>query len=282
VSEGAAVALHFHERVPSHIAELPALVFLHHFGGSGRTWEPVMGLMAHAGFRCIAPDLRGFGDSASAGDDPGQFTVAEMANDVAALIERLRLGPHLLIGHSMGGKVALALVGRQPRDLQAVVLLAPSPPTPEPMSDTERVRLLGSYGERVAAEETVHKITARPLPDPLYAIAIADILRTSEGAWPAWLEHGSREDIAATLASVRSPVFIAVGGTDETITAPLVRREIAARLQQSALVRVIGGASHLLPLEAPSSVSNFVFECAAHVKATAVDASRLRGAMRTE
>jgi pimeloyl-ACP methyl ester carboxylesterase len=217
-----------------------------------------------------------------AADAPGQFTVGEMANDVAALVDRLSIGPYLLIGHSMGGKVAFALAARQPPDLRAVVLLAPSPPTPEPMSDTERVRLLTAYGDRAAAEETVHKITARPLPDPLYAIAIADILRTSEGAWRAWLEHGSRENLAAGLQNVRVPVFTAVGAADETITGSLVRHEIGARLQQSTTVRVIGGVGHLLPLEAPSSVSNFVFECAAHVKTPAVTASQFRGGMRTE
>jgi pimeloyl-ACP methyl ester carboxylesterase len=136
------------------------------------------------------------------------------------------------------------------------------------MSDTERARLLTAYGDRAAAEETIHKITARPLPDRLYAIAIGDILRSSKGAWRAWLEHGSRENIAATLASVRERVFIGVGGNDDTITAPLVRREIAARLQQSTPVRVIGGAGHLLPLEAPSPIGNFIFECVADAART--------------
>jgi pimeloyl-ACP methyl ester carboxylesterase len=243
-------------------------VFLHHFGGSGRTWEPLSEIMAQVGIRCIAPDLRGFGDSASHEGDPAQFTVATMADDVAALIERLSLGTYVLIGHSMGAKVALALAGRQPRNLEALILLAPSPPTPEPMPDAERARLLAGYGDRAAAEETIKKITARPLPDLLLATAIADILRSSEGAWNGWLEHGSRENIVATLPSVRVPVFIAVGSNDETITAPLVKGAIAERLEPSAVVRIIGGAGHLLPLEAPISVGNFIFECVADADRT--------------
>ncbi len=252
------IALHFHERSSIDGTDLPTLVFLHHFGGSGRAWDAVTKIMAQAGFRCIAPDLRGFGESPAPHDEPGCFSIGRMSDDVVAVIDRFTVGQHVLVGHSMGGKVALALAARESSALQAVVLLAPSPPTPEPMADTERARLLAGYGDRNAAEETLRKITARPLPDPLFAAAIADILRSSQPAWRAWLEHGSREDISATLDRVRVPVSIAIGAADETITVDLARREIAARLNQGAVIRSIRDAGHLLPLEAPNAAADFI------------------------
>ncbi len=219
-----------------------------------------MGIMARRAFRCIAPDLRGFGESFSSCDDPSCYSVTAMAHDVLALVGHLEVEAFALVGHSMGGKVALALAAGQPAGLTAVVLLAPSPPTPEPLSDDERTRLLAGYGDAAAATKTLRKITQRALSEQLFEEAIADQLRVSEHAWRAWLDLGSREDISAQLSGIRSPVAIAVGAADETITESLVRREIAHRLKVPTPIHVIPDTGHLLPLEAPSAIAHFIAE----------------------
>lgn len=252
--------LHFRERAADDGTGGGTLVFLHYFGGSGRSWEPVIEIMTERGFRCIAPDLRGFGESSTSCDDPSCYSVMGMACDVLELVRRLKLEAFALVGHSMGGKVALALGAGQPAGLTAVVLIAPSPPTPEPISDEERARLLAGYGDAAAAIKTLRKITERALSEQLFEKAIADQLRASEHAWRAWLDVGSREDISAQLSAIRSPVAIAVGAADETITESLVRREIVGRLEVPTPVRVIRDAGHLLPLEAPLATANFIAE----------------------
>ncbi len=222
-----------------------------------------MEIMARRDFRCIAPDLRGFGDSFSSCDDPSCYNVTAMAHDVLALVGHLELEAFGLVGHSMGGKVALALAAGQPAGLTAVVLIAPSPPTPEPIAADERARLLAGYGDAAAATKTLRKITANTLAKPSFDVAIADQLRASEHAWRAWLDLGSREDISAQLSGIRSPVAIAVGAADETITESLVRREIVGRLAGPTPVRVIPDAGHLLPLEASLPTASFITESSA-------------------
>ena len=160
----------------------PALVLLHHFGGSGRTWNPVVEILAGRGFRCIAPDLRGFGGSRTPGDAPARFTVDSMANDMRELVTCMELERWAIVGHSMGGKVALALAAQQPPGLQAVALLAPSPLSPEPMPEDERARLLAGYGDPDSAGATLQKITRSELPDELRAVALTDLLRASAPA----------------------------------------------------------------------------------------------------
>lgn len=264
------VTLEVHERPGVAAADpaKPALVFLHHFGGSGRTWGPVLDELAADGYRCLAPDLRGFGSSdAPGGEDWAHYAVDAMADDVHELLGRLEVGPFILVGHSMGGKVSLALVSRGLTELRGLVLLAPSPPTPEPMPDEERARLLASHGNADAARKTAAKITAAPLPEPLRQLAEADLLRVSPAAWRAWLEHGSREDISARVRPLSSspsvPVFLAAGERDENITADLLRREIVDRLGGGAELNVIPGANHLLPLETPRVVVDLVRRAAA-------------------
>ena len=227
----------------------PAFVFLHYFGGSHRSWSEVT---AHLpGFRCIAPDLRGFGDSDASGSG---YSVDESADDVAALVDEMDLENYVLVGHSMGGKIALALAARRPRGLQRLVLIAPSPPTPEPIVDEERTRLLEGYGDRRAAEKTFRAITALPVSPALRERVIKDNLRTSRVAWRAWLERGSREDISARMSDIEVPVLVLAGECDEGMTPDLLQREVVERIG-GAQMRVVRGAGHLLPIEAPQEIA---------------------------
>lgn len=252
------VTLEVHERPGPDGVGRPALVFLHHFGGSGRTWTPVLDTLANDGRRLLAPDLRGFGGSDAPGEGDEHYGVGRMADDVQELLDRLEIGPCVVVGHSMGAKVALALAGRggaRAMDIVSLVLLAPSPPTPEPMDPAERARLLAGHGDAAGARETLDKITARPLPAAWRDLALADLARASAPAWRAWLEHGSREDRSTDLAGIAVPVTVAVGAKDDNITAALVEREIIAGCRHARTpVTVIAGASHLLPLEAPTAV----------------------------
>ena len=91
------------------------LVFLHYFGGSALEWQDVMNQLSGE-YRCIAIDLRGHGDS----DAPETgYAVDDMADDVADLLRIRNVDDFVLIGHSMSGKVALALASRQPAKLQS-------------------------------------------------------------------------------------------------------------------------------------------------------------------
>ena len=253
--------LHVHEHVGHGSTGRPALVFLHYFGGSGRTWEPVMDALVAAGWRCLAPDLRGFGESPAPGENWTHYTVDTMADDILGLIEWLRLERYIVVGHSMGGKVALALASRQPAGIAGLALVSPSPPTPEPMTDAERARLLAGYDDAAAMKRTLHKITARPVSEPLFDATIADNLRASAPAWRAWLEHGSREDISARMSQVKVPLRVAVGAKDQAITGDLVKREILACVGGSEVpLKSVPGVGHLLPLEAPSDAVQFLLE----------------------
>ena len=234
-----------------------ALVFLHYFGGSGRTWRPVMDLLAPDA-RCLAPDLRGWG---GADAPPVGYAVDDMADDVAALIAGYGLGRFILVGHSLGGKVALALAARSPAGLAALVLTAPSPPTPEPMTEEAREQLRASYGSENATRATLREIAVRPLTAEDAEQAVADNLRASREAWTAWLDAGSREDISARMAAVRVPTRVLAGSEDKAVPQAVTRCEVIGRIAGARLT-VLPNAGHLLPLEAPPEVADFVRQAA--------------------
>ncbi len=216
-------------------------------------WQTVMGHLADE-YRCVAVDLRGHGDSSS---PKTGYSVADMADDIQALIQEMAIQEYVLIGHSMSSKVALELASRQPVDLQSLLLLSPSPPVPEPISDADRRDMLETHGQQTAAEETCMKITAKLLSASVKAQIIADNLRTSDVAWNAWLTMGSKEDISDQMYAINVPVHIIVGTKDEAL-APDVQPRMTLPYLPGATLENVDGAGHLLPWETPDLLTTFI------------------------
>ena len=247
--------------------DLPTLVFLHQLGGSARSWDAVIDRLGGA-FPTLALNLPGFG---SAADAPGPYSVSAYADVVGADVRALGPRDFILIGHSMGGKVALALAARQPAGLRALLLLAPSPPTPEPIEEAARGELIAGWGEYSAMSKVLAQSTAAPLPDDVRRLAIDDMMRCGKAAWTAWLTAGSREDISASMPHVPAPVTILSGTRDAVLPTALMRDEVAERLAD-ARVDTVPGAGHLLPMEVPDAVAAAILSV---VNAATSDAPRL-------
>jgi pimeloyl-ACP methyl ester carboxylesterase len=230
----------------------PVLVFLHYFAGSLHSWVHVAGDLASTG-RCLRIDIPGFGLSSPL----PVYSVHAAAQAVATHISDRRLDSYVLVGHSMGGKLALACAAMKPPGLAGLVLVAPSPPSPEPMDERERTRLLATHGDRTSAEQTVRTITRRAISAADIAVCIQDNLLTSPEAWRWWLAQGSREDITAQAGQVSCPVLV-MGGSDDPVIPPhVITTDVMPHLANASRIE-IAGAGHLLPLEAPQEVASAI------------------------
>ena len=242
-------------------AAAPTLVFLHAFGASGGLWARTVETLGGAA-RCVAPDLPGWGSSerVEVNRMDVRYTVRDMADATAALVNALGIERWALVGHSMGGKAALALAARRPPGLESLVLVAPSPPTPEPMGDETRDTLRGSWGQRVAVEKLLLGVSrvARAPADAAQrvqvACAVTDHLRASSGAWDAWLDHGSREDVSDLASRIAVPTLVVAGSDDTALGADVQRRETVARVPGARLA-VVPDAAHFVPLDAPDALA---------------------------
>ncbi len=228
----------------------PALVFLHAFAASSAAWNAVIEEL-EGEHLCVAPDLRGFGRSAPA----DVYDIAGHAEDVLALVEARVDGPWLLAGHSMGGKIATAIASRCPEGLAGVALFAPSPPTPEPISDDERAERLAAHGDQTAARATLRDITVGPILDQAGARFVEDTLACSPSAWAWWLAAGSREDISDFVERIAAPLVVMLGACDPVIPLHALDAALLSR-QPSALLTLVPETGHLLPLERPSSCAD--------------------------
>jgi 3-oxoadipate enol-lactonase len=96
----------------------PPVVLLHALALAGDLWDPLARYLG-AGHDLFAPDARGHGASDW---DGGPFTVADLAEDVASIVEALDVGPVDVVGLSMGGSTALELAASHPEFVRRLVL----------------------------------------------------------------------------------------------------------------------------------------------------------------
>ncbi|MBE0596661.1 MAG: alpha/beta hydrolase, partial [Desulfuromonadales bacterium] len=98
----------------------PTVLLIHGFPLCRRMWQPQARALAAAGYRVIAPDLRGFGDSAA---PAGPYSMSVFADDMIRLLDHLQIDKAVVGGMSMGGYVLLNLLERHPGRASAALFL---------------------------------------------------------------------------------------------------------------------------------------------------------------
>jgi pimeloyl-ACP methyl ester carboxylesterase len=232
----------------------PALLFLHYWGGSARTWNAVASQLS-TNFRCIAYDQRGWGES----DAPKQgYSIRDLAQDAKHIVEALHLRRYVLVGHSMGGKVAQFLASQRPPGLVGLVLVAPATPTPQNIPEPAKQAQLHAYDSRENALQTVAFLTAHPPSDALREQILADnfAARSSEAklAWPTSLAY---EDISGVVGKTAVPTLILAGDQDRQDPLEQHRREVLPRIP-GANIEVISDSGHLIPVDQPHQLAEAI------------------------
>lgn len=112
--DGNGVALSYVARGP---LDAPAIILVHGIRDHARSWDPIAEALCDR-FRVIAPDLRGHGESGWAG--PGGYSIAMFFGDLADLIDDLRLPTVAIVGHSLGGAIAVRYAAVFPERVRAL------------------------------------------------------------------------------------------------------------------------------------------------------------------
>jgi 3-oxoadipate enol-lactonase len=234
----------------------PPVVLLHGFPLNSEMWEPQVGSLSGR-FRLVVPDLAGFGASDPPADPLAQ-TVEAYADDVVALVDHLAIAPVTLVGLSMGGYVAFALLRHRPELVGALVLAdtragADAPANRE--SRTAQQEHLAGGGDTDSlvdrlAEAVVGKSTTRreQALDTTRRLAAANPVP----GWIAALEAmKQRPDVAGELGAIAVPTLVMVGEQDA-----LTPTEVAVSMQGAipgAQLVIIPDAGHLSSLENPEA-----------------------------
>jgi len=232
------------------------LVFLHYWGGSHKTWRHVIEALS-GDHRTIATDHRGWGLS----DAPvSGYGLSDLAADAESVIDALNLKDYVLVGHSMGGKVAQLMASRRPVGLKGLVLVAPSPP-PSMVLPPEVVEAMsGAYLTVESVGATIdHVLTGRALAADDRSQVIDDSLRGAPQAKEAWPRATILEDIVAQVTAIDVPTLVIAGELDKVDSVEMLKTHLLPHIP-NVQMQVIADTGHLSPLESPIEVAKLIGE----------------------
>jgi pimeloyl-ACP methyl ester carboxylesterase len=255
-------------------AQKEAALCVHGLAGSSRNWTDLMDLLRPR-LAADALDLPGFGDSPPRPD--GRYSIAALAQTVAALIERRGRGPVHLIANSLGGAVSVKLAAARPELIRTLTLISPALPDSRPRLDLIRfpviclprvgTRLLSKYQALPPATRVADVITTC-YSDPAlfsparFAVEVAELARrdTLDYATPALV--GSIRTLTAEFfrtrawrnaARITAPCLVIYGSHDRLVDPRLAGR--AAHAFRDARVVVLPRTGHLAHMEHPAQVA---------------------------
>ncbi|KGJ06256.1 3-oxoadipate enol-lactonase [Paracoccus halophilus] len=224
----------------------PAVVFANSLGTDLRLWDALLAQMP--GIRAIRFDKRGHGLS----DEGEEYSIADLAEDCAALIEATASGPVVLVGLSIGGMIAQALAAARPELLRALVLSNTAAKMGTAESWAERIEAVETRGIAAIADTIMERWFAPKFrATPELALWRNMVLRSSPTGYVAACRALAATDLTRTTATITRPTLVVAGDTDGSSPAELV--EATARLIPGADFRIIPEAGHLPCVEQPEA-----------------------------
>ncbi len=230
---------------PQHTAINPkeTLVFLHYFGGSAQSWQWLVPLL-QKDFDCIALNLPGFGGEPAL-DEP---SIAGFTSFIMQKLDSMNVESYVLVGHSMSGKIAVDMAANDPNfGIKQLILVAPSPPTTENISEENKQQML-RHPNREQAENTAASITLKPITAEQRELIIKNNLEADDKTWNWWVLQGSNHSIADDAEHLFLPITVIVSEDDPAISFDSTLKETIPHLPDAKLV-TIKKAGHLLPIE---------------------------------
>ncbi len=257
------------------------LILLHGFGNDAHIWDDFAPAVAPY-YRTLAFDLRGHGDSSR---DPAlRYDHESMASDVIAVTEKLNLNRFVLVGHSMGGRVAMRVAGRLPERLAGLVIVDVGPELdargvsrirgeavsdkPASFASTSEYEGLLSRAYPLARPEVLARMARfglrrgadgrlEPKTDPAFFRALED--ESSENA----TRRAAEETVALweALARTPCPALVVRGAASDVLSPEVAERMAEETLPRGSLV-VVSRAGHSVMVDNPEgfreAVTRFV------------------------
>lgn len=228
----------------------PPLLLLHGWGASKELMMPLVQCLP--GVHAIVPDLPGFGATPP---PPRPWEVDDYARWVIALLDRLGVGRCDVLGHSNGGRIAIALAAAQPDRVHRVVLTGSAGIRPRHgLAWHARVRTFKVL--RRLSRSSRLPAAARARLEEVVARRGSDDYRSASGTMRATLVRLVNSDLRDRLTRVRAPTLLIWGEHDDQT--PMADARLMERLIPDAGLVVLEGCGHFAYAEQPERFCRIV------------------------
>lgn len=230
------------------------LLLLHGHAFDRGMWEPQIEHFVALGWRVIAPDLRGFGESEVTA---GIVHTEEFAADAVALLDFLGIDSAVVLGYSMGGQVAMEIQHTHPQRVRALAIVDTVPQGEDPAGKRRRNvvadRLVTEGMDGYASDVLPLMIAGYNVEKlPIVAAKVLEMIRRSPatGSAAAMRGRAARRDFTDTLAAVTVPALVIAGADDAFDGGAATRMH---ELMPHSTLAVIEGAGHTPSMEQPAA-----------------------------
>ncbi len=231
------------------------VIALHGWFGSGNAWRHFADVVDGRNFTYVFPDYRGYG---SRMDEPGRFTIEEIAADTLALADRLGWESFNLVGHSMGGKAMQRVLADAPTRVEKMVGVTPVPASGVPFDEETWSFFSTAWADRSTREAIISNTTGQRLSKAWVAKMAGQSLSSSRPeAVAAYLAAWVKGDFAAEIKGNQVAVKVIIGRHDPAINRDVMKSTYLA-WYPNARLEILDGAGHYPMDEAPVSLATSI------------------------
>lgn len=238
--------LHF---LDPHPTGSPAVLLLHGLGANGSMWALQFNDLIAAGYRPIAPDAPGFGDSPY---DGRGWNFRRVAADLAALLRELEAGPAYVVGLSMGGVIAQQFALDYPDLVRKLVLVSTfTVLRPSSLSQWlyffQRLVVVHLVGLEQQSRIVARRVFPAPEQESLRKMATAQIARADPRAYRAAMRYLGLFDSRRRLKEILVPTLVITGERDTTVF-PARQKMLADGIPGARQV-ILPGGGHAVAID---------------------------------
>lgn len=225
------------------------LLLLHAWGESRRSFDRLVPLLP--GYTVYAPDLRGHGDA----DKPEVgYSLAEQAEDAAAILDALKVPKAFVLGASSGGYVAQQLAVMYPERVAALALVGSPLSLQGPLPFADEVNALTDPVEEAWVRDSLSWFPlGHAVPTWYMEERVRDGVRMPAHAWKAVLAGLCAATPPTEAGTIHAPTLILWGDHDELL--PRGQQEALASRIESAVLKVYPDVAHPVLWECPEQVA---------------------------
>jgi non-heme chloroperoxidase len=224
------------------------VLLVHCWGNSSVAFDEMLNGFDARGLRILVPDLRGSG--ASDRPDSG-YSLERHTSDMLAVADHADAKKFVVVGHSMGGQIAMRMACTAQDRIKGSVLLMPVPPSGCPLDEDTTNLFRNSSGNRESVT-TIYGFGSPDMEPETRERMLDDAMQVAKPAIQEGFDAWTQASFVDLVGETRAPTLVVA--TDDPFYAPEVQWEKTASVIPGARMAVVPGCGHWGPVERPREI----------------------------